>query len=294
MLTVDEFESAFRAAHKEPFRLKPPQVRRVLIVTDLGGDGTGSPYRGGADGLQRYVDATRSLLGVLGDVEWAELGDQDYSDVASLLSAVEEVGADLVCAYRNLKDGSWHYPYSLGAFFNVLCRETPQPVLALPNPHEHPELSWRTRGTGHVMVVADHLAGDDALVNWGVKLTQPEGILCLSHLEDDVVFERYMDVISKVPNIDTETARAAILRQLLKEPRDYIASTRRVLEDGGLPMAVEEVVQPGHRVADYRRIVDEKEVDLLAFHTSDQDQVAMHGAAYSLAIELRSLPLLLL
>jgi hypothetical protein len=41
-------------------------------------------------------------------------------------------------------------------------------------------------------------------------------------------------------------------------------------------------------------MVEENEADLLVMHTKDDDQLAMHGLAYPLAIEVRSIPLLLL
>ena len=37
-------------------------------------------------------------------------------------------------------------------------------------------------------------------------------------MEDDAVFERYLDVISKIPEIDTDVARETIQEQLC-EPR---------------------------------------------------------------------------
>ena len=50
----------------------------------------------------------------------------------------------------------------------------------------------------------------------------------------------------------------------------------------------------GRHLAEYRRLVEAHEVDLLVMHTKDEDQMAMHGMAYPLAIELRQIPLLLL
>jgi hypothetical protein len=50
----------------------------------------------------------------------------------------------------------------------------------------------------------------------------------------------------------------------------------------------------GHRIAEYRRLITEHEVDLLVMNTRDDDQLAMHGLAYPLAIGLRETPLLLL
>ena len=65
-------------------------------------------------------------------------------------------------------------------------------------------------------------------------------------------------------------------------------------QEGKVPITVESLVQTGHRVSDYTRLVDAHEVDVLVFHSRDEDQVAMHGTAYPLAVELRSVPLLLI
>ena len=50
----------------------------------------------------------------------------------------------------------------------------------------------------------------------------------------------------------------------------------------------------GHHVADVTRLIEEHQVDLLVLNTKDEDQAAMHGLAYSLAVELRKIPLLML
>ena len=44
----------------------------------------------------------------------------------------------------------------------------------------------------------------------------------------------------------------------------------------------------GRRVDEYGDIVVKREIDLLVLHTKDDDQLAMHGAAYALAVELSS------
>ena len=61
-----------------------------------------------------------------------------------------------------------------------------------------------------------------------------------------------------------------------------------------LPISVESVVAHGHHLTEYSRLVEQHEADLLVMHTKDDDQLAMHGLAYPLAIEVRSVPLLLL
>ncbi|MBT6695302.1 MAG: hypothetical protein HOB12_06590, partial [Gemmatimonadales bacterium] len=50
----------------------------------------------------------------------------------------------------------------------------------------------------------------------------------------------------------------------------------------------------GHHLKGYQRLVSEHEADLLVMNTKDDDQLAMHGLAYPLAIQVRSIPLLLL
>ena len=55
-----------------------------------------------------------------------------------------------------------------------------------------------------------------------------------------------------------------------------------------------EVVTLGHHLDEYKRLVIEHDVDLLVMNTKDDDQMAMHGLAYPLAVELRGVPMLLL
>jgi len=283
MLRVDEFESVFRSADKERFTLAPPEVKRVLIVSDLEGDEQG-----------RYVEAVEKLLAVLSPDEWCVLSGAEYAGVGELLERENELDPDLIVSYRNLKSRGWRWPFSLGSFLNVLTQKTQTPVLVVPNPHEVPDLSWQDSDTDSVMVIADHLTGDDALVNWGVRLTREGGRLWLTHVEDDQTFQRYIETIGRIPTLDTDVAREEILEQLLKEPTDYIESCRAAIEEGKVPITVESLVQTGHRVSDYTRLVDAHEVDVLVFHSRDEDQVAMHGTAYPLAVELRSVPLLLI
>ena len=55
-----------------------------------------------------------------------------------------------------------------------------------------------------------------------------------------------------------------------------------------------EIVKLGHHLSDYARLVEEHEIDLLVLNTKDEDQMAMHGIAYPLAVELRDVPMLML
>ena len=50
----------------------------------------------------------------------------------------------------------------------------------------------------------------------------------------------------------------------------------------------------GHRLSEYRRLIEAHAVDLLIMNTKDDDQLAMHGMVYPLTVCLRDIPLLML
>lgn len=284
MTLVDQFESVFRSADRRRYRFGRPELKKALVVTDLEGEPA-----------ETYAQAVKDYLVEFdADVEWRVLENSAYEDVDALIAEVQAFDPSLIVSYRNVRFSTWKWPYSLGVYLNVLTRETEYPVLVTPNPHELALSEWATRDTKTIMVLTDHLTGDDRLVDYGVRFIRPHGRLLLTHLEDDEVFERYMDVIGKLPSIDTEIAREDILERLLKEPTDYVDSCREALaEQGHLTHEVVPVVKLGHSLKDYTRIIDEHDVDLLVFNTKEEDDLAMHGKAYTLAVQLRRLPILM-
>ena len=165
------------------------------------------------------------------------------------------------------------------------------PVLVVPSPHRESRIPTHTKT---VMAITDHLTGDHHLVSFAARLTDPDGTLLLTHVEDEVVFERYMSTIAKIPTIDTDNARETVLGQLLREPHDYIHSCAEVLHQAGPPIRIEEIVTLGHYLRDYQRLVEKHAVDLLVLNTKQEDQLAMHGVAYPLCVELRDTPILML
>ena len=66
------------------------------------------------------------------------------------------------------------------------------------------------------------------------------------------------------------------------------------LREAGMPIELSKSVTLGDRLDDIVALVEERGVDLLVLHTKDAGQMAMHGLAYPLAVELRSTPLLML
>lgn len=286
MTQVDQFESVFRAASKPVYRPKAVDLERVLVVTDLPPT-EATAFGGRVEAFLRHAaSADAASFETVAGVEARSTGQ--------LLQLVEDLSPSLVCAYRNLFSDGWQWPHSLGEALDLLTQTTEAPVLVLPHPEEGSAAEHALQNINQVMAVTDHLAGDDRLVHWAVAMTQDEGTLTLSHVEDETVFARYIDVIGKIPSIDTDQARETIEAQLLKEPRDYIESVRKALSSAGTPITVEAEIRLGNHLSDYRDLVRRHEVDLLVLNTRDDEQLAMHGLAYPIAVELRDIPLLML
>lgn len=284
---LDQFESAFKSAAKAVYSYSPIAISKVLVVTDLDEEHT-----------RHFTSDVRALLLALSDdrddIDWqTHHADADES-VGDLLEVIEQQRPDLICCYRNLHSRARHYPFSLGAHVDVLTQAIDTPVLLLPAPSHEGRLDDRLTQARSVMVLTDHLTDAAHLIDYGVRFAPQDGTLVLVHLEDDATFERYIGTIGKIPSIDTDHARERIRGQLLKEPADYIGSVRGVLQGALAQLSIEEEVRMGHHVSDCREVIKSHGIELLVMNTKDDEQLAMHGLAYPLAIELRDLPLLLL
>ena len=286
MSTLDRFESVFNAAAREVFAQQPVEIGRVLLVHDL------------AEALQDdFLYLAKGFLSVLearDKPDWELFGGDKPFSVREVLNAVEQARPDLVVTYRHLHSAVGEWPHSLGEHVDVLTQATSTPVLVLPHPGRKDLPGHALKNTDRVMAVTDHLAGDHRLVSHAAHFTQDGGTLYLAHVEDDTVFERYITAIGKIPDLDTDIAREEIRARLVEDPTEYIESCRTGLARGNQHLTVESRVKLGHQLADYRGLVEENEIDLLVMYTKDDEQLAMHGIAYPLAVELRTTPLLML
>ncbi len=286
MTRVDQFESVFRSAARTVFQAKRVEIDSVLVVCD--GDGSAA---------EEFAARSRSFLGILDEREnlrWVSVPGSEFRTVPELLDRVETERPGLICTHRHLHSESWRWPYTLGEYVDVLTQATNTPVLVMPHP-ERPEFQQLAgRRPESIMAMTDHLTGDNRLVNYAAHVTEPGGRLLLGHVEDDAIFERYMEAISKISTIDTDVAREEIKARLLKDPEDYVNSCREGLARSEPGLTVEGMVTSGHHIRAYRRLIEEHEVDLLVMNTKDEDQLVMHGLAYPLAVELRAIPLLML
>jgi len=285
MTRLDQFESVFKSADKAVYTYHRPTFDRVLLVTDLNEADTAN-----------ITSRVRSFLTAIDEAgtRWDTLSGDAFGSVQALLEMIEERKPDLIVSYRHIHSEAWRWPHSLGEYLDVMTQVTSVPVLVLPHPDADRALPHSIKNTDRVMAITNHLTGDNLLVNMAVTFTEPGGTCWLTHVESQPVFERYMDAVSRIPTIDTDGAREALGEQLLKEPRDFIAACRAEIDAQGLPIRIDEVVAMGRRVDEYGELIAKREIDLLVLHTKDDDHLAMHGAAYSLAVELRGIPLLML
>ncbi len=281
---LDEFESMFRSAVKDIFHFAPPELTRAVLLTDLDAAAT--------DELGAQVARFLASIDQAHELTWTALSGDDWSSIDGLLAKLEAVQPQLIVTYRNLR-ADHEQRFTLGAVVDVLTQATPVPVLLLPPPGRS-ELDAVLQGTDRVMVVTDHITGDDRLVNWGVHFTHVNGQLFLAHVEDDTHVERLLDVIGKIRSIDSDAARRDIPQKLLALPREYIDTVHGVLQKNGVQETIVPVVVSGHALGYYKRLMTEHDIDLLVLNTKDQRQDAMHAMAHALSVEIRHRPLLLL
>ena len=281
MSSVDEFESVFNAAAKPVFQHAPPPLGKALVVTDL----QGAPAETFSGLAQKFLSPMQG--------PWETLDGGEFQTVKELLDAVDARKPDLVVTYRHLQSQAWRWPYSLGEHLDVLIQVAQPPVAILPHPGEDGTPETPPKNTDSVMAITDHLAGLDGLVNYAAAFTNLGGTLHLTHVECATTLDRYLDAIGKIPEIDTDTAREKLTAQLLREPAAYIESCTEVLKENGTDLTVAPHVEHGHRLEEFRRAADENAVDLVVLEGHDEDQLAMNATAYSLAVELRKTPVLI-
>ena len=284
MTKLDVFESVFKSADKPVYSYGGIELGRALVVTDLG-DAEAAPL----------LDQVRSFLSVLGeDLDWLHVGGADFASVGGLLERVEGAAPDLVVTYRHLRSNAWQWPHGLGEYLDVLTQATDVPVLVLPHPDADRALPHAIVNTDCVMAITDHLTGDTRLVDHALRFTAASGTCWLTHIESQRQLDYFVAAVERIPEIETADVRQLVEAQLLKEPRDYIESCRGEIEARGMPVKVQSIVAMGDRVEEYRRLVEDHRADLLVLNTLDGDQLAMHGQVYPLAVELRSVALLML
>ena len=285
-MKLDDFEAVFRSSVKKRFQLEAPELTSIMLLTDLPLDDAGD--------LEERVKKFLSSTLTVDELEWHTVRQDDFGRVGEMIQLVASERPDMIVSYRHLLGRDKDLRYSLGSFIDSVTQATEFPVLLLPPLASDGFDKRMSDGIESVLVVTDHIIGDETLVNWGLLMCPWKGKVILAHVEDDATYKRYMDIIAMIPDAHTETTAERIKKKLLGRPRDYIGSIVEALEEAGIEETVEPLVTMGHSLTDYKRIIEEHDVDLLVCNTKDENQLAMHGMAYSIAVEIQDRPILLL
>ena len=279
---IDEFESIFRRSEKVRYEFEDLKIQSVVFITDQTGQETSG-----------YMKQIEEFFPSLGNASWKTIQGDQYSNVGELLGLLQDDSPDLVITFRHLQEESLIPQHSLGVYVDVLTQVTQIPILLLPGTGKKPG-SLEQQTCQRVMIVTDHISGDSRLINYGVRLCAKSGTVWLSHIEDDMIFSRYLDAISRIPEIVTKEAEELLKNRLLDDASGFIDSCIEDLNQRRPDLNYQSSVGLGHHLKVYRELVNQQNIDLLIFNTKDEDQLAMHGLAYSMSIEFTDKPLLLL
>ena len=281
MSNIDEFESLFRRAEREPFAYRPLDVRTVAVLTD----------RDEAYGRE-VAGAVKTMLPDLASAKFVTLGRESLGSVAGIEKAVETCRPDLLVTFRLLTEPESVSQHSLGRYLDVLTQTLPPPCLVMAGTAADPALP--SAAADSCVVLTDHIRGDSRLVSTAAALMPEHAALHLCHVEDDAVFERYIGAIEQVPGLDSDLARREIEAVLLGEARDYIQAAEAGLAEAGEAHPTHAHVVRGHRLETFRGLIEAHDADLVVLNTKDEGQLAMHGMAYAVAVEVTGRPLLML
>jgi hypothetical protein len=281
MSSIDQFESVFRSAVKTQYQPRSYPIRDILLLTDLS-----------ADEDRTFLTQVSCLFeGIIPLPKITLLPKEKSSDLSVLLESIKQVNPDLICTYRNLHGQTANFPYILGDHIEVLTQVTNIPILLLPT---YQQLSLPIKPIHKIMAITDQLFNKPELIDAALHIIQHPGSLILAHVEDDRQFDIYMQRIAKIPEINTDLAKDKLTEQIFKEAQEYIDSCQTAIAKQHHDIQVYAEIQMGHHLQTYVALVAQHQVDLLVMNTKDQEQLAMHGLSYPLAIELSHLPLLML
>jgi hypothetical protein len=284
-MKLEDFDAVFRSAVKERFALVRPALQSVVLLTDM--------LPSEAAELETVSKRLLSKAALQNEPTWRTVGGDEVSSIGDMLELMTETKPDLVICYRHLLGRQKDLKHSLGSAVDTLTQATDVPLLLLPPP-TRPNFEQLITGLDRVLVITDHMSGDDRLVNWGVALCADQGTLFLAHVEDQAVFDRYAAVLRMIPDIDTDDTMAKFRQKLLGRPADYIETIAKALAEADISETIVPLVTMAHALSDYKRLIETHDIQLVVMNTKDTAQLAMHGMAYAISVEIQDRPLLLL
>ena len=282
MSTIDQFESTFRSAIKPLYNHSKIKILDVMLISDLK-----------IEFAQQFQNQVQNFLFPLGqDLNFNSLKASQSHDLNQLLEHINKSKPQLIVTHRHLHTSNKEHLYTLGDHIEVLTQITQVPILLFPENIAQSEVTLTS--PSNVLVLTDQLVEHPRLVDYALSLMKDSGQLFLAHIEDEMQFERYMNMIAKIPEIDTESARTFLREQMYKDAQNFFSVIDQNIKDQNLAIDVQASFRMGHKLRTYVSIANENNVELVVIQGKDQDQIAMHGLSYPLAVELNHLPLLII
>lgn len=281
MTQIDEFESIFRRAEREPFVFAPPELTNVVLLTDRD-----------RDFASQAEQAVKTFLPQLGNCSFELMTGDRFSTVTEVVDQLGDANPDLVVTFRHLQEGMLVPQHSLGVYLDVITQVLKPPVLMLPGTSAEPQLPASEAAS--ILVLTDHIRGDARLISSAAAIAPANATLHLAHVEDDLVFQRYLKTIDRIPDIDSDSAREHLESTLLGDARQYMEAAIVGLENAAVPHQSQLHVVRGHRLKTFQSLMQDANADLCVLNTKDDEQLAMHGMAYAVAVETVDRALLLL
>ena len=262
---LDVFESMFNRSVKHHYEFESVKLNSLMIIAD-------SDHLNSLDDFGSKYCENRMKYEYDSEFKWSDL-----------LDSVIEARPDLLLMQRQLGIHSG-MEFSLGPILVSLSQKLDIPVLVLPN--EFKDLEIR-----NVLAGFDHQIDNSHLVNHSLILKKDMERLLLVHIEEESVFNYYMDAIAKIPGINTDYARTNIEETILNLAGDFFENVKDNLGQDNIK--VHEYCKLGDVVKEYKEIISQHSIDLMVFEAQDDSKLAMHSLGQSLAIQFPQLATLL-
>ncbi len=281
-MELDNFTSQFKSAFKEGFNYSEVKVSNICLITSLG-----------IEHSKRTQENVSSLLPEYSEqYEWSILLDSQFASIQDMLKQIEICKPDLIVVERAIKTPEQDILYGLSPYIETITQVINTPILLLPaNGLNLP--SDKSKDT-KILVAAHHLIDSQGLINWGVFFAKPNGQIYLNHIEDRHTFKRYIEVIEKIPEIDSDIATKTIYDELLKLPTEFIETVRNELASKFPEIEILGLVKISHALSEIKHAMEGKEIDLLIVNSKDPSHLAMDAMSYECAIEFKNKHILML
>ncbi len=262
---LDVFGSVFNRAVKHHYKFEPKDLHSMMIIADSKNiqtlDQFGSRY---CEDRVQFIYNTEFL--------WS-----------NLIQLIDNTKPDLLLIQRQLGMHAG-IEFSLGPLLVNLSQEFEIPILVLPSHQKAYEIKT-------VLAGFDHKIDNSHLVNHSLMLKMDMENLLLVHIEEESVFNYYMDAITKIPGINTDYAKTNIEKTILDLSGDFFDDVIESLSNKRFK--VHQYCRLGDVVKEYQAIVSQHNVDLMVFEAEDDSKLAMHSLGQSLAIQFPHIATLL-